>query len=292
MQNSLAPDVMFPNLGIQITNLPREAFTLFGISVYWYGILITLGVLCGVLYAYFEARRTDQNPEIYLDFAVVAIITSIIGARIYYVIFSWDLYRDNLLLMFNLRLGGLAIYGGIIAAIITAYFYAKIKKLDLPVIVDTCVPGLVIGQAIGRFGNFFNREAFGGYTNSLFAMRYLAEDVPNIPPEVSQHMVVYNGMNYIQVQPTFLYEAVGCLLIFILLNIYKTRKKFDGELFFIYLIGYGFIRTIIEGMRTDQLLLWGTNMAVSQILSVVAVVFGVGMIIWARRKVRTGTVER
>jgi len=287
MQNNLAPDVMFPNLGIQIANLPREAFNLFGISVYWYGILVTLGVLCGVLYAYFEAKRTGQKPETYLDFAVIAVITSIIGARIYFVIFSWDLYRGNFMSVFNLRLGGLAIYGAIIAAIATAYVFAKIKKLDMAVVSDTCVPGLVIGQAIGRFGNFFNREAFGGFTDSLFAMRYLAEDVPNIPAAVSQHMVDFNGMNYIQVHPTFLYEAVGCLLIFILLNIYKTRKKFDGELLLIYLIGYGFIRAIIEGMRTDQLLLWGTNMAVSQILSVVAVVVGVGLLVYFRRKVRT-----
>ena len=287
MQNSLAPDVMFPNLGIQIANLPRTAFYLFGISVYWYGILITLGVLCGVLYAYFEAKRTGQNPETYLDFAAIVIVTSIIGARIYYVIFSWDIYRNNIPSIFNPRLGGLAIYGAIIAAIITAYLFSKIKKLEFPIVFDTCVPGLVIGQAIGRFGNFFNREAFGGYTDSLFAMRYLAIDVPRIPAEVSQNMIFFDGMYYIQVHPTFLYEAIGCILIFIFLNVYKAHKKFDGEMFLIYLIGYGFIRAIIEGMRTDQLLLWGTDMAVSQILSVIAAVFGVGMLVWIRRKVRS-----
>ncbi|MCL2874525.1 MAG: prolipoprotein diacylglyceryl transferase [Defluviitaleaceae bacterium] len=284
MSNNFPPDVMFPNLGIQISNLPREAFSLFGLSVYWYGLLITLGVLCGVLYAYYEAKRTGQDPNNYMDFAIIAIITCIIGARIYYVMFSWELYRDNIWAIFNLRLGGLAIYGVIIAAIATAYFFAKFKKLNIPVFFDTAVPGLVIGQVIGRFGNFFNREAFGGYTDSLFAMRYLVEDVSFIPYEVARNIVMFEGARYIQVHPTFLYESIGCLLIFIMLNLYKTRKKFDGELLLIYLTCYGILRAVIEGMRTDQLLLWGTNMAVSQILSVLAAIFGVSMIVFVRRR--------
>jgi len=284
MESISTPDVMFPNIGIQIANLPRAAFSLFGISVYWYGLLITLGVLCGILYATREAKRTGQNPNLYMDFSIVAIITSIIGARIYFVIFSWHLYRDNLMSIFNLRLGGLAIYGVIIAAVLTAYFFAKFKKLDFFVFADTAVPGLVIGQVIGRFGNFFNREAFGGYTDGLFAMRYLADQVSFIPYEVEQTIVTFARARYIQVHPTFLYEAFGCLLIFIGLNLYKSRKKFNGELFFIYLAGYGILRAFIEGIRTDQLLLWGTSIAVSQILSVIAAVFGISMIIYCRKK--------
>ena len=266
-------DVWFPNLGIKIENLERIAFTIFGIDVYWYGIIIASAVVCGLFYSLHEAKRTNQDPEIYLDFLVYGMIFSIIGARLYYVAFSWDQYKNDLWSIFQLREGGIAIYGAIIGGTLYAYVYTKKKKINFGLFADTVAPALVLGQSIGRWGNFFNREVFGGYTESLFAMRYLASEVGNIPESVAQHIVVVDGYEYIQVQPTFLYESVWNMGIFIFLVLYKKNKKFDGELFILYLFLYGIGRFWIEGLRTDQLLIWNTNIPVSQLISLLLVVF-------------------
>ncbi len=146
-------------------------FTVFGISIAYYGVIIAVGMLAGILLATYEAKRTEQNPDDYFDLAIIAIICSVIGATLYYVIFSWDLYKDNLWSILNLRQGGLAIYGGVIAAIITTVVFAKVKGLSFPRLADTAGLGLILGQIIGRWGNFFNREAFGGYTDGLLAMQ-------------------------------------------------------------------------------------------------------------------------
>ena len=171
-----ATDIAFPNLGIYLENVPKT-FSIFGFSIAFYGVILGLGVLFGLLLAVHEAKVTNQNPDDYWDFAIYAIIFSIIGARVYYVIFSWDTYKHDLLSTFNLRNGGMAIYGSIIAAFLTLWVYTKIKKLSFWQMADTAVLGLILGQAIGRWGNFMNREAFGEYTNGLFAMRLPIEAV-------------------------------------------------------------------------------------------------------------------
>lgn len=282
------PDIIFPHLGIVIDKLSRVAFTVFGMNVYWYGIFIGIGVSAGLLMAVHEAKRTGQNTEDFFDFAFFAIIASVIGARIYYVIFSWDSYRNDLLSIFNLRKGGLAIYGTVIAATITAYIFTKVKKLKFFKFGDACVFGLVLGQVIGRWGNFFNREAFGGFTDSLFAMQYLNETVEyaNIVPQVLDKAVVINGAQYIQVHPTFLYEMLWNIGLFIFMNIYKKHKKFDGEMILIYFIGYGIGRLWVEGMRTDQLMLFGTGLAVSQVLSLILIAVCAALAIYMRRKIK------
>ncbi|MCD8083213.1 MAG: prolipoprotein diacylglyceryl transferase [Clostridiales bacterium] len=261
----------------------RDSVSIFGFRVAFYGIIIGCGMLAGIWLAASDARRRGQDPELYLDFALYAIICSVIGARIYYVIFEWDSYKNDLIQIFNLRAGGLAIYGGVIAGILTLVVYSRAKKIPFFSMADSAVLGLITGQIIGRWGNFFNREAFGGYTDSLFAMRLrLAIVNPNmLNADVLSHKIVENGVEYIQVHPTFLYESVWnlCLLCFMLW--YRKRKKFDGEMLFIYLFGYGLGRLWIEGLRTDSLLIPGTAIAVSQALSLCLVV--IAGVVLARR---------
>lgn len=280
------PEIWFPNLGIKIQHLSRVAITIFNIDIYWYAIIIVTGILCGLLLAQHEAKRTNQNPDIYWDFTIIAIFVSVICARFYYVIFSWDSYKNNLIKIFAIREGGLAIYGGIIGGAITAIIFCKLRNIKLGVLADVAAPSLLLGQIIGRWGNFVNREAFGGYTDSLFALRYKLEQVSNVPPSVFDKKILYNGVEYIQVQPTFLYESLWNLIIFILLMLYKRNKKFDGEIFILYLFGYSLGRVWIEGLRTDQLMLGSTSIAVSQLLSAILIVITIILLIYKRIKLR------
>lgn len=281
-------DISFPHLGIQIENL-EKGITIGGFTIAFYGIIIAIGMVAGLLLARCQAKRTGQNPEIYMDFAIYAFIFSIIGARLYYVIFSFDEYKDNLLQIFNTRGGGMAIYGAVIAAVITAIVYCRKKKYSFFLLADTACAGLVLGQIIGRWGNFMNREAFGGYTDNLFAMRLKEAEVApsNITDSIREHIIVEDGISYIQVHPTFLYESLWNIMVLVLILIFIKKKKFDGEMFLLYLVGYGLGRLWIEGLRTDQLLIPGTNVAVSQILSGGLVVGGI--IYWIyRRKTLSG----
>lgn len=263
-------DLTFPNLGITIEHL-KNGIDIFGFRIAYYGIIIGLGMMAGLLVAMSDARRRGQDPDIYVDFVIYAIIFSIIGARLYYVIFAWDYYKDNLLQIFNLRGGGLAIYGGVIGGVLTLLVYTKVKKMSFFSMADSAVLGLVTGQIIGRWGNFFNCEAFGGYTEGLLAMR-IKKSLVNpsmISQELLDHLVVEGGVEYIQVHPTFLYESLWNLGLLIFMLWYRKRKKFDGEMVCLYFFGYGLGRFWIEGLRTDQLILFGTGIPVSQALSLV-----------------------
>jgi len=273
------PQAWFVNLDIKINNLPKVFLNFLGVDIYWYAIIICFGIIAGILYAMYEARRTDQDPDDYIDFFFLAFVMAIVGARLYYVVFNWQLYANDMASIFNLRSGGLAIYGGILGGILAAVIFAKRMNKSFWLLADTAAPALILGQAIGRWANFFNREAFGGYTESLFALRYKAVNVIYIPQDIFEKMMNINGVDYIQVQPTFLYESVLNLSLFILLNILKHRKSFDGEVFWAYLLGYGVIRFFIEGMRTDQLMFFGTGIPVSQALSIILAVLSTVMIV-------------
>ncbi len=264
-------DIAFPNIGLYLENVPKS-FSVFGFQIALYGVMIGLGVLSGVLMAAHVAKREKKDPDIVWDFILYALIFSIIGARIYYVIFEWDMYKNNLLEILNLRHGGLAIYGAVIAAFITLYVYCRIKKISFLQLGDICMPGLVLGQVIGRWGNFLNREVFGEYTDSLLAMRLPIEAVRSrdISANVAAHIL--DGTNYIQVHPTFLYEGLWNLALMGLMLLYRKHKKFDGEICLLYLGGYGLGRFWIEGIRTDQLYLAGTTIPVSQLLALIFVV--------------------
>ena len=276
-----ATDIAFPNLGIYLTNVPKS-FSIFGFPIAFYGLIIGIGVLCGVLVAAAEAKHTGQNPDNYWDFAIYAIIFSIIGARIYYVVFTWDLYKDDLLSIFNTRRGGLAIYGAVIAAFLTLFIYTRVKKLSFFQMGDTAMMGLILGQVIGRWGNFMNRECFGQYTDGLFAMRLPVEAVRSneISASIAEHMSA--STNYIHVHPTFLYESLWNLALLLIIFLYRDHKKFHGEICLIYLGGYGLGRFWIEGLRTDQLQIGSSGIAVSQMLAAFLVLFAITTFIVVR----------
>lgn len=282
-----AMDIVFPNLGIYLHNMPK-GFSIFGFEITLYGVLIGIGMLAGILLAAHQAKVAGQNPDIIWDFAIYAIVFSIVGARLYYVAFEWDVYKDDLLSIFNTRQGGLAIYGGVIAAFLTLFIYAKLKKQNPFWIMDACVPGLILGQAIGRWGNFTNREVFGEYTDNLFAMRLPIEAVRarDISENVASHIV--EGTNYIQVHPTFLYESLWNVGVLVFLLLYRKHKKFEGELALYYLAGYGLGRAWIEGIRTDTLFIPGTTVPVSQVLAIVlfagAMLADISIRLWRRKK--------
>ncbi|WP_461821602.1 prolipoprotein diacylglyceryl transferase [Blautia stercoris] len=279
--------IRFPHLGIYLPNVGKT-ISVFGFDIAYYGITIAIAMIVGISIALHEAKRTGQNQDTYLDLLMLTMLTSVVGARIYYVIFSWDNYKDNLGEILNIRNGGLAIYGGIIAGAITVFIYSKITKMKFLQIADTVCMGLAAGQIIGRWGNFFNREAFGEYTNNLLAMQLPVSAVREneITSAMWNHVVTIGGVEYIQVHPTFLYEGLWSFMVLLFLFWFRKRKKFEGELFFCYLAGYGAGRFWIESLRTDQLLLPGIHVPVSQMLSAVLVVVSLSVIICKRRKNR------
>lgn len=277
-------DIAFPHLGIYLRDVPKS-ISVFGFEIAFYGIIIATGILLGILLAAREAKVTGQDPDDYWDFSIYAVICSIIGARVYYVVFAWDLYKDDLLSVFNLRQGGLAIYGAVIAAFLTGFLYARRKKKSFFLMADTGVVGLVLGQIIGRWGNFFNREAFGQYTDGLFAMRLpvAAVRASDISKSIAAHIT--DGINYIQVHPTFLYEGLWNTGVLLFMLYYRKKlKKFNGEIALVYLGGYGLGRLWVEGLRTDQLLIPGIGWPVSQLLAGLMFLGAVAAILIVRRR--------
>lgn len=250
--------VEFPKLGLSF-DLDKVAFTIGGLDIAWYAVLISSGFLLAVIYALFNLKRFGLEENRVIDVIIGGMIGGIIGARLYYVVFSWDLYKDNIMEIFNTRNGGLAIYGGIIGAVLVGSIVCKFRKVKLLPMFDVAVLGFLIGQGIGRWGNFVNVEAYGAETNSIFGMISSGEVTISSP-----------------VHPCFLYESVWCILGFIVLHLYSKHRKFDGELSLFYLMWYGFERAIVEGLRQDSLY-WGP-FRVSQILSVILVI--TAFIVW------------
>jgi len=276
--------INFPNLGIQFENV-GETFEVFGFEIAYYGILVVIGMMLGLMIMNREAKRLGENSEKYWDMGVIMLMAGVLGARIFYVVFAWDRYKNDLLSIFNIRNGGLAIYGGIFGALLAVYIYGRVQKISFPRMLDCIAPGLLIGQVIGRWGNFFNREVFGGYTNNILAMQLPAtvvRDSKEITQQMWDNVVNLGGLDFIQVHPTFLYEGLWNLGVFVIIWLYRKNKKFDGEIFMMYLVGYGLGRFWIEGVRTDQLLIPGTSLPVSQVISIGFVVLGLGIIIKQR----------
>ena len=279
--------IYFPNLGIFLENVGKN-FNVFGFEIAFYGCTMATGIIVGYLMAAREAKSTGQNPDDYLDMLLYAVFFAIIGARLYYVIFKWDYYGQNLMQIFNLRQGGLAIYGGIIGAFTTVYFFAKKRKLSFAQMLDTACPGLAAGQVIGRWGNFFNREAFGGYTDGLFAMQLPVSAVRSgeITEQMWENLEVINGIEFIQVHPTFLYEGMWNVGVIIFLYLYRKHKKFQGELVLWYLVLYGVGRFWVDSLRTDQLLIPGIGFPISQLLGAVLAVSGLITIFIGHKKAK------
>lgn len=270
-------DINFPNLHIYLKHVGKGV-EIFGFPIAFYGMVIALGMVLGVSLILHRAKKDGLDPDQCLDICIFTIIFSVIGARIYYVAFAWDYYKDNLLSIFNIRQGGLAIYGGVLAGILTVYIMCRIKKISFLQFTDLATPGLLVGQILGRWGNFFNREAFGQYTDGLFAMELplnAIRSMDDVTQEMLAHARVVDGVSYIQVHPTFLYESLWNLALLVFILLMTKHKKFHGEFFCFYLFFYGMGRFWIEGMRTDQLKMWITGFPVSQALAVVLMVVSV-----------------
>lgn len=278
-------DLKFVNLGITIEHMVSSV-NVFGFRIAFYGIIIGIGMLLGIMLAAWDAKDRGLGEDVIYDHVFWVIVIGIMGARLYYVFFQWDAYKDDLLQILNLRAGGLAIYGGVIAGLLTLYVICRRKKLSFLDVADSIMLAVLVGQILGRWGNFFNCEAFGRYTESLFAMR-IRKAIVNpimIDAELLEHIIIENGTEYIQVHPTFLYESFWnfCLLMFLLW--YRKRKKFTGEIFLLYLCGYGLGRCIIEGLRTDSLMIPGTGIAVSQLLAGTCFVVSLFLILLGRKR--------
>lgn len=244
--------ITFPMFGDGFAITASDHITLFGRDIYWYGIIIACGFILAFIYVNNYRKRTGLGSDDYFDYLIWAIISAIIGARLYYVIFNFSLYKDNLLSILKIWEGGLAIYGGIIGAVIAIVIVSARKKIPAAMVLDTAAPGLLIGQAVGRFGNLMNREAFGAETE-IFCRMGLTDAAGNT----------------LYVHPTFLYESLWNLLGLLIIHIYTKKKgrRYDGQVFAFYIAWYGFIRMLIEGLRTDSLYLFGTSVRVSQLLA-------------------------
>lgn len=253
--------IAFPGLGIDIMNI-KTTLTVFGFDIHWYGILIALGIILAYLFAVREGKRRDISPDTVLDIIIYGLPSAIICARLYYVIFSWDSYKNDLSEIYKIWNGGLAIYGGVIGAVISTAIYCNFKKISFFKIADLGAFGLLIGQAVGRWGNFVNAEAYGAETTLPWRMELVDLGV--------------------FVHPTFLYESLWNIGVFLVLLWYRKKQKANGEIFFAYLAGYGLGRLWIEGLRLDSLMLGSVR--ISQLLAAVCVLAGVGLIVYFRKR--------
>lgn len=280
----MTDSILFPNLGWELSGI-GDHITVFGFDIAFYGIIIAIGMLVATMTVLHLVKKHGESVDAYTDMIFVGIICGIIGARIYYVIFAWDIYRHDLLGIFQIRNGGLAIYGGIIGALAAVWLMVRRKKLHFGHVMDYGAIGIVIGQIFGRWGNFFNREAFGGFTDSLLAMALPVSRLRE--NEISEQMMAQafekGGEVWVQVHPTFLYESIWNLAVLICLLWFFDKKRWDGQILTLYLMAYGLGRAWIEGLRTDQLLLPGIGWPVSQVLAIVTVIGGVA-VLWLKRK--------
>lgn len=256
--------IYFPDLNLEL-NPNQVAFSLFGKDVYWYGIIIALGFSLAVIYGLTRAKDFGLTQDNILDMLFAAVPTAIVCARAYYCVFNWKLYADDPISVLYIWEGGLAIYGAVIGAVVAVVLFCRIKKLPFGPYSDVGSIGLLIGQMVGRWGNFMNREAHGEVYGGFLKMG------------------IDNGAgDIVYYHPTFLYESVWNLIGFILLHFYSKRRKFDGEVFILYVAWYGLGRAWIEGLRTDSLYLFGTGIRVSQLLAVVSFVAAVGVLGYIR----------
>ena len=263
-------EIAFPGLGIDGITVNSVAFSLFGIDIAWYGIIIAAGMTLAIIFGLSQMKKFGIEPDRATDVIIGGIIGGVIGARAYYVIMNWQDYAGDWKSIFQTRNGGLAIYGGIIGGVLGGCITAKILKQKIMPILDVAVLGFLIGQGIGRWGNFMNQEAYGSPTDLPWGM--VSENT---------HMQA--------VHPCFLYESLWCLLGFVLIHfLSKKFQKYSGQVFYFYLVWYGFERMIVEGLRTDSLYLpfevFGMPIRVSQVLSALILIFGIVMLIINRKK--------
>lgn len=284
MTNAEWNTVSFPKLNIELP-VYSTAFSIFGFEIKWYGILIMLGLLFAVIYCFKRMRSFGIDDDRATNVVFAGFIGALICARLYYVIMSWDSFKNDLVSIFMVRDGGLAIYGGIIGAVVVGFIAAKINKVRFMPLMDLVGMGFLIGQTFGRWGNFFNHECYGRNTTLPWGMTS-----PRIQTELAAEADTILSLTGVTVDPSqpvhpcFLYESLWCLIGFIILHFYSKRRKFDGELFLIYIGWYGFGRMIIEGLRTDSLMIG--HLRVSQLVAGLCVVISIAVIIYMRNKIR------
>lgn len=247
--------------------MDKVAFSIFGIDVMWYGVLMATGMILGTLIALKEAKRVGIKEDDILDLAIFAIPAGLLGARLYYVIFNWEYYSQNPSQILNFRGGGMAIHGALIAGILTGYIFTKIKKIDFWKMADTVILGMPLAQAIGRWGNFINGEAHGGPTDLPWG-------------------IIVDG---VKVHPTFLYESIWDLGIFVFLWMFRKKKKYEGQVIVYYVILYSLGRFFIEGLRTDSLMIGPLRMA--QVISLAGVIGGIIVHIYLSKKNKEDKIE-
>ncbi len=265
--------VRFPGLGISLDYVGKSVRIL-GFEITIYGMLIAAGMLIGFSVLVMEAKRSNENQNFYLLAAIAGVIGGTIGGRLVYVLFSWPLYQDHMMEIFHISGGGMSVYGVLGGGILGIALFCRIQKQSFSQAADIASIGFLAGQIIGRWGDFFNRESFGEYTNSALAMQLPLSAVRSgeVTALMREHLEDVNGISCIQVHPLFLYESCWCLLLLIYLLGCKRKKKFQGEIFMRYLAGYGLGRFFIEWLRTDSLLIPGTRIAAGQVICAALVV--------------------
>lgn len=269
-------EVSFPGLGITV-NIDQVAFSIFGIEVYWYGLLISLGMVLCVVLGMLHSKKNKFSSDLVFDVILVSLPCAIVGARLYYVLSEWEMYSGDLIKIFDTRSGGLAVYGGVLGAFIGTLIMCKIRKIPFSAVVDFCVVYIPLGQAIGRWGNFFNQECFGTTTTLPWGMK---------SSEVESYLRLYfpDLDSTMAVHPTFFYEFLATITIFFILLYVRKYSKHAFESMAVYMILYGVARFFIEGLRTDSLYIGDTGIRTSQLFSAVLVVSGVIYLVVAYKK--------
>ena len=256
-------DIKFEGLGIDL-HINSIAFNIGNVTIYWYGIILVLAIASAILFCKKDDGKYGIKYESILKLAIILLPISIVSARLYYILFKLDYYFAHPSELFLINNGGIAIYGAIIGAIVTIALFCKKTKIKVLDLMDYIAPYLALGQAIGRWGNFFNQEAFGVETTNIFRMG-----------------IIENG-KYIEVHPTFLYESICTFAIFIVLFLIRNRRKYAGQLSYLYFVMYGIVRAIIEGLRTDSLMIG--DIRVSQLLSIILCVVFTSILIYKEYK--------
>lgn len=278
--------ISFPKLGITL-NISPVAFRIGSLEIRWYALCIMLGFILAIVYCLVQSKKQNIKSDTIIDLAIISMVFGLIGARLYYVLFRIKDYIKDPLSIFHIWNGGLAIYGGIILVVIVAFFYCRRKKLPFLKLADIAAPAILIGQACGRWGNFFNQEAFGVNTELPWGMtgNIIAENIRGEASEVKELFGITLD-SHLPVHPTFLYESLWCALgVLVLWIIYKKAKRFDGQIILLYCAWYGLGRTVFEGLRTDSLILFA-NIRVSQLIACFTFAVSVSLLIimWIRTK--------
>jgi phosphatidylglycerol:prolipoprotein diacylglycerol transferase len=260
--------IRFESLGIDFNYVPKS-IRIFGYEITMLGILLAVGMLLAVWAVVRRAKRKGEDQNLYLGAACAAVPGAIIGGRLFYVAFSWSLYKSDLFSILDLRSGGMALYGALLGGALTVSLYCAIRRVSFGETADALTFGILIVQIFTRLGDFFNRESFGGYTDWACAMQMPLSSVraSEVTSEIRENLLTIDGSSWIQVHPVFLYEILWCLILLFALLILRRKKRFSGEIFMRYLAGYGFVRFFTEWLRTDQLWIPQTTIPISMVLS-------------------------